>query len=99
MGTQACTHARLLGVIKQFAKTSIQSVAFCPSAGHHPTRGWADTKTEASSSATAQHKEEMSSGHGFRITETDRLSPSVPTFADFKQLSISWSDKTRPRAW
>lgn len=32
-----CTHTRLLGVIKQFAKTSFQSLAFCPSASHHPT--------------------------------------------------------------
>lgn len=100
MGTHACTHARLLGAIKQFAKTSFQSLAFCPSAGHHPTRGWAKApRLRRAARPPHSTRKRCLLGHGFRITEADRLSPSVPTFVDCKQLTISRGDKTQPRAW
>lgn len=52
---------RSLGAMEQFAKTSFESLAFCPSAITPDVRMGTGTMTEVGSLDTAQHQEEMSS--------------------------------------
>lgn len=81
---------------EQFAKTSFESLAFCPSAITPDVRMGTGTMTEVGSLDAAQHQQEMSSEPQDRYRRDRQNAPSVPTFADCKPLAISRSDKAQP---
>lgn len=90
-----CVHCSC-GAMEQFAKTSFQSLAFCPSALTPHVRVGTDTMREEGSRDPAKHREEVSSEPQDRYRRGRQNVPSVPTFADCKLLTISQSDKAQP---
>lgn len=90
-----CAHC-LRGAMEQFAKTSFESLAFCPSAITPDVRVGRDTMREEGSLDPSQHQEEMSSELWDRYCRGRQNVPLVPTFADCKPLTISQSDNAQP---
>lgn len=86
--TLTCAHCSH-GAMEPFAKTSFESLAFCPSAIAPDVRVGMDTIREEGSLDPSQHQEEIHSEPQDRYCRGRQNVPSVPTFADCKPLTIS----------
>lgn len=90
-----CAHC-LREAMEQFAKTSFESLAFCPFSITPDVRLGTDTMREEGSLDPSQHQEGTISEPQDRYRRGGQNVPSVPTFADCKPLPISQSEKAQP---
>lgn len=86
-----CSH----GAMEQFAKTSLESLALCPSAIPPDVGVGMDTMREEGSLDPSQHQEEMSSEPQDRYCRADRMCLQCPPLLTANH-SPSVSDKAQP---